>query len=118
MNLVIFGANGPVGKLLTQQALSGGHEVGAVTRHPETFPIKHDRLTVLSGDVFNADDVARAIDLHAQRGGEPAPPPQGGGRRDSIARTIDGKKEKEAARGPMDRKRRRPRQPDQRRVHA
>ncbi len=25
MNLVIFGANGPVGKLLTQQALASGH---------------------------------------------------------------------------------------------
>ena len=64
MKLVIFGANGPVGKLLTRQALSDGHEVGAVTRHPDTFPIQHDRLTVLPGDVFNADDVARAVDGH------------------------------------------------------
>jgi putative NADH-flavin reductase len=61
MKLVIFGANGPVGKLLTQQALSDGHEIRAVTRHPDAFPIQHDRLTVLSGDVFNADDVARAV---------------------------------------------------------
>lgn len=61
MRLVIFGANGPVGNLLTQQALSEGHEVSAVTRHPETFPIQHERLIVLFGDVFNADDVARSI---------------------------------------------------------
>jgi putative NADH-flavin reductase len=64
MKLIIFGANGPVGKLLTQQALSEGHEISAVTRHPATFPIQHDRLTVLSGDVFNADDVARALNGH------------------------------------------------------
>lgn len=64
MKLVIFGANGPVGKLLTQQALSNGHEVGAVTRHPGAFPIRHDGLTVLHGDVFNADDVARAVGGH------------------------------------------------------
>jgi putative NADH-flavin reductase len=61
MKLAIFGANGPVGRLLTQLAISDGHEISAVTRHPDTFPIHHDRLTVLSGDVFNANDVARAI---------------------------------------------------------
>jgi putative NADH-flavin reductase len=64
MKLVIFGANGPVGKLLTERALSDGHEVSAVTRHPDTFPIQHDHLAVLPGDVFNEDDVARAVTGH------------------------------------------------------
>ena len=62
MKLVIFGANGPVGRILTREALSQGHEVAAVTRHPDAFPIQHDNLVVLAGDVFNADDVARAVD--------------------------------------------------------
>lgn len=64
MKLVIFGANGPVGKILTGLALSEGHEISAVTRHPDTFPIRHDRLALLSGDVFNAGDVARAVKGH------------------------------------------------------
>lgn len=64
MKLVIFGANGPVGKLLTRQALDEGHEVSAVTRHPDAFPIRHDRLTVVVGDVLKAGDVARAIEGH------------------------------------------------------
>jgi putative NADH-flavin reductase len=64
MKLVIFGANGPVGKLLTRQALSDGHEVSAVTRHPDTLSIQHDRFAVLSGDVFNVADVGRAINGH------------------------------------------------------
>ena len=39
MNIVIFGANGPTGRLLTQQALEKGYMVTAFTRHPEAFPI-------------------------------------------------------------------------------
>lgn len=64
MKLVLFGANGPVGRLITQQALDDGHEISAVTRHPDAFPIQHDRLSVLPGDVFNPDDVARAVNGH------------------------------------------------------
>jgi putative NADH-flavin reductase len=30
MKLAIFGPHGPVGKLLTQQALSDGHQISAV----------------------------------------------------------------------------------------
>ena len=37
MKLVVFGANGPTGQLLTRQALAEGHAVTAVTRHPEAF---------------------------------------------------------------------------------
>lgn len=62
MKIVVFGANGPVGKLLVEQALAEQHEVRAVTRHPESFPIQGDTLTVLAGDVFNADDVSRAVE--------------------------------------------------------
>ncbi|MFI1828302.1 NAD(P)H-binding protein [Streptomyces sp. NPDC020412] len=37
MKLVIFGANGPTGRLATQQALAEGHSVTAVTRRPEAL---------------------------------------------------------------------------------
>jgi uncharacterized protein YbjT (DUF2867 family) len=39
MNIVVFGANGPTGHLVTKQALAWGHTVTAFTRHPEAFPL-------------------------------------------------------------------------------
>ena len=38
MNIVIFGANGPTGRLLTEQALAAGHTVTAFTRHATHSP--------------------------------------------------------------------------------
>ena len=46
MKLVVFGANGPTGRLLTRQLLDADHTVVAVTRRPATFPITDPRLTV------------------------------------------------------------------------
>ncbi|AJY75362.1 NAD(P)-dependent oxidoreductase [Paenibacillus beijingensis] len=61
MNIVIFGANGPTGRLLTKQAVAEGHTVTAVTRRPETFPLRHDRLQVMGGDVFDLSSVEQAV---------------------------------------------------------
>jgi putative NADH-flavin reductase len=61
MNIAIFGANGPTGRLLCKQALEAGHHVTAVTRHPETFDIAHERLAVLTGDALDLDAVRRAV---------------------------------------------------------
>ena len=44
MQLTIFGANGPTGRLLTDLALAEGHDVVAVTRRPDAFPLDGDRL--------------------------------------------------------------------------
>lgn len=61
MNVVVFGANGPTGRLLTKQALAKGHAVTAVTRHPETFPIEHPCLQVMKGDVHDLPAVEQAV---------------------------------------------------------
>lgn len=61
MKIVIFGANGGTGRLLTAQALASGHAVTAVTRHPETFPIRDDRLRVVRGDALDSASVAAAV---------------------------------------------------------
>lgn len=61
MNITIFGANGPTGRLLTQQAIEKGYWVTAFTRHPETFPIQDARLRVLSGDVYDLAAVEQAV---------------------------------------------------------
>jgi nucleoside-diphosphate-sugar epimerase len=61
MNIVVFGANGGTGRLLARQAAEAGHIVTAVTRHPEAFPIVHENLRVIEGDVYELADVERAI---------------------------------------------------------
>ncbi len=61
MNIVVFGANGPTGQILTKQALAKGYVVTAVTRHPETFPLRHEHLQVMRGDVFDLASVEQAV---------------------------------------------------------
>jgi putative NADH-flavin reductase len=63
MDLIIFGANGPTGRLLTRRALDAGHRVTAFTRHPDAFP-PADRLRVAGGDVLDAGAVADAVEGH------------------------------------------------------
>lgn len=65
MNVVIFGANGQTGRLLTRRALDKGHSAVAVTRHPEDFPFADPDLTVAEADVRDASslvDVVREAD--------------------------------------------------------
>jgi putative NADH-flavin reductase len=57
MRIVVFGANGPTGRLLVSQALAAGHEVTAVTRRPDTFPQQHPNLTVAGADVLDESAV-------------------------------------------------------------
>ncbi|MFI6309888.1 NAD(P)-dependent oxidoreductase [Nocardia fusca] len=61
MRIVIFGANGPTGRLLTGQALAAGHDIVAFTRRPGDFPVTHDRLTTVGGDVYDPAAVDRAV---------------------------------------------------------
>jgi uncharacterized protein YbjT (DUF2867 family) len=62
MKLVVFGANGPTGRLLTKLALDEDHDVVAFTRHPNAFPIEHRHLGIAGGDVHDPAAVASAID--------------------------------------------------------
>ncbi|XP_068690388.1 flavin reductase (NADPH)-like [Montipora foliosa] len=60
--LVIFGASGPMGLLVVQQALQKGHLVYAVVRSPEKFNIKHENLDVIKGDVFNSESLVPVLE--------------------------------------------------------
>jgi nucleoside-diphosphate-sugar epimerase len=64
MNLLVFGANGPTGRLLVEQALAEGHEVTAFTRRPDSYPLEHERLSVVEGDVLDADSVDSVMAGH------------------------------------------------------
>lgn len=61
MDLVIFGANGPTGRLAVRAALTAGHHVRAVTRRPDQFPVSSPDLEVVVADVTDPDGVDRAV---------------------------------------------------------
>jgi len=62
MRIVILGANGPTGRLLTNQTLAAGHEVVAVTRRPAEFPLRDSMLDVVRGDVLDPDALDTVIE--------------------------------------------------------
>jgi len=64
VKIALFGANGGTGRVLAQQALDAGHQLTAVTRHPETFGLRHERLRVVAGDAMDAASVSAAIAGH------------------------------------------------------
>ena len=59
--LLILGANGPTGRHTVRQALERGYQVDALTRHPESFPIEHERLHVIAGDATDAEVIDAAV---------------------------------------------------------
>ena len=58
MNTVIFGASGPTGRLLVDQAIVAGHTVTAVMRNPQSI----EGATVVRGDVLDPEDVLAAVE--------------------------------------------------------
>lgn len=61
MHLAVFGANGPTGRLVVRQALAAGHDVVAVTRRPDAYPLSSPRLDVVAADVTDPDGVQRVL---------------------------------------------------------
>ncbi len=61
MKLAVFGATGGTGRQLVDQALEAGHTVTVLVRHPATFPLQHERLAVLQGDVCILANVEAAV---------------------------------------------------------
>lgn len=62
MKLTVFGASGPTGQRIVDQAVSRGHEVTAVVRStaPESrFP---DSVAVVSANVYEGENVEAAIE--------------------------------------------------------
>jgi len=61
MKLTILGATGSVGQKLVDQALAANHTVTVLVRNPEKLGALRSRVTVVQGDVTNADAVKDAI---------------------------------------------------------
>ncbi|HXI70490.1 MAG TPA: NAD(P)H-binding protein [Verrucomicrobiae bacterium] len=64
MKLFILGATGGIGRHLIQIALERGHQVTAYVRAPQKIASAPERLRVVPGDVFNADQMMRAMSEH------------------------------------------------------
>jgi putative NADH-flavin reductase len=60
MNIAIFGASGATGTLLTQRCLAAGHNVRALLRTPEKFPLR-DQVHVVQGSPFDLASVSQTI---------------------------------------------------------
>jgi len=52
-NILVFGASGGTGLEVVEQALEAGHKVTAILRQPDKFPIRHEQLRIIKGDVLN-----------------------------------------------------------------
>ena len=63
MRIVLLGATGFVGAALLSEALSRGHEVTAIARHPEKLE-GQENLAVKAGDVYDTDGLASLIAGH------------------------------------------------------
>ncbi len=61
MKLIVFGATGGTGRQVVAQALSAGHTVTAVARRPDILAIRHERLTVVGGDVLEPATLAQPL---------------------------------------------------------
>lgn len=61
-NIVIIGASGYVGSAILKEALSRGHHVKAVVRHPEKMKVEDNLLQVVRGDINDPEEVRRLVD--------------------------------------------------------
>src|SRR5258708_5932076 len=64
MNIFILGATGGIGRHLLGMALERSHQVTAYVRSPQKIGFTNERLKVVQGDLFNADEMARAMAGH------------------------------------------------------
>ena len=61
MNLLVIGATRGIGRCLVEHALEEGHKVTALVRKPDALDLRSDRLTVVKGDILDANSVKEAI---------------------------------------------------------
>lgn len=61
MKIAVFGATGGTGREVVEQALHQGHHVTALVRDPSRLPITHPNLTMIQGNVLDAEQVAETV---------------------------------------------------------
>jgi len=79
MQIALFGATGHIGRAILDEALARGHDVTAVVRDPARLDLRHDRLSIATGDVARPEtwldavrgSAAAVASLSARRDGDP-----------------------------------------------
>ena len=61
MKIAIFGANGTIGQRILKEALNRGHFVSAIVRDKSKITLTNENLTVVEGNVIEAESVASAV---------------------------------------------------------
>jgi putative NADH-flavin reductase len=64
MHLFILGATGGIGRQLVDQALERHHQVTSFVRSPQKLGAAGGGLTLIQGDVHNADAMTRCTTSH------------------------------------------------------
>ena len=59
--IVLIGATAEAAPALINQGLEAGHEIIGIARRPEAVKIKHERLIVLKGDVYDLESIENAL---------------------------------------------------------
>lgn len=63
-SVVIYGASGNVGSRIVSEALARGYAVVGVGRTPSSITVRHERLTVVQGDITDASSVLEIVRGH------------------------------------------------------
>lgn len=61
MKVIVFGATGDTGRLLTDRALRAGHDVTVCVRDPARLTVARGQVRVIQGNVLDADSVREAV---------------------------------------------------------
>jgi hypothetical protein len=61
LNILVYGASGKIGVHIVDEALARGHQVTGVSRDPGQITRKHERFTVVQGDLLDVENVQAAI---------------------------------------------------------
>lgn len=61
MKIALIGATGGTGVAFMEMALEAGHELTCIARTPSKITTEHERLTVVKGDVFDADSLVPGL---------------------------------------------------------
>ena len=64
MKLFVIGATGGTGREIVQQALARGHHVTAFVRSPETVTLRHERFSILKGNVMDESQLSKPMQNH------------------------------------------------------
>ena len=60
--LVVIGATAKSSQEIIWQALAAGYQVTGIARNPAQVELRHERLRMLQGDVYDANSIAAALD--------------------------------------------------------